>query len=67
MTASGHEELKDLSGLCVVGALAADERVRFEAHLRECAACANARALASGRGSRAWRRHDPPAALRGRC
>lgn len=64
-----HDDVRDLSGLYVVGALAPDDRARFEAHLRECDACAaEVRALVpvvEGL-ARAVPLHDPPARLRAR-
>ncbi|MBI2834529.1 MAG: anti-sigma factor [Acidobacteria bacterium] len=39
MTSTAHDELRDLSGLYVLGALTADERATFEEHLRSCAEC----------------------------
>lgn len=67
MTAPGHDEFRDLSGLFVVGALAPDERARFEAHLRGCDVCAAEVRLLEPvlEGlARAVPLREPPAALR---
>jgi len=40
MSDSDHDELREATGLYVLGALDADERARVEAHLRGCEECA---------------------------
>ena len=37
--ASDHEELRESAGVYALGAMSADERARFEAHLRVCEEC----------------------------
>jgi anti-sigma-K factor RskA len=69
MTPPGHDEFIDLPGLFVLGALAPDDRARFEAHLRECPICAEeVRSLVpvvEGL-ARAVPLREPPASLRTR-
>ncbi len=40
MSALAHDELRDLTGLYVLGAMTAEERAAFELHLKQCDECA---------------------------
>ncbi len=65
----GHDEMREWSGLYIVGALAPDDRAAFEAHLAGCAECrAEVRALRMvGHALAAGvPLVDPPASLRER-
>ena len=64
-----HEALRESAGAYVLGALAAEERSAFEAHLASCAECAaevRALALVAGALPYAVPQVDPPPALRRR-
>lgn len=64
-----HDRFGDLAPLFAIGALPADERAAFEAHLRECTACAEeVRALTPVAGALPYAlpQVDPPLALRSR-
>ncbi len=69
MTAPDHDALRELSGLYALGALETADRSRFEAHLKDCAECAEeVRLLAPVvQGlSQAVPLREPPARLRDR-
>jgi anti-sigma-K factor RskA len=64
-----HDEWRDLAAAYVLGALTAEERKAFEAHLATCAECtAEVRSLtpAAGALAQAVPQVEPPAALRAR-
>ena len=63
VTDAQHDELREASGLYVLGALTQDERVRLEAHLQTCDACmADVRSLRGAVDSLAFAvpQIDPP-------
>ena len=69
MTAPSHDRFKDDTGLYVLGALAPEERLAFEAHLAECDVCrAEVRSLAGVVTALPYAAEDvdPPAHLRER-
>src|SRR5215204_4778479 len=67
--AMSHSELRDLSGLYILGMLTGEERLEFEAHLESCPSCAaevrQAREAVDALGV-AVPQVEPPASLRAR-
>jgi anti-sigma-K factor RskA len=69
LTTSEHDDWREAAGLYVLGALARDDRARFEAHLESCADCAAEVRTLSGVTEAlpyAVPQIDPPSRLRSR-
>ena len=69
MTSTEHDELRDQIGPYVLGALTSPERVRLEAHVATCPACAaEVRVLRTTADALAWsvQAQEPPADIRQR-